>query len=128
MIELDTQSREPIYLQICTKIRELIALGVLKDGDQLPTVRALARDLGINHNTIQKSISVLEEEGLLCTLAGKGTFVRCQIAGEPPYKQRALEELRALIDKNRIYGIGRAELLALCDELFPESQHPSKGA
>ena len=75
MITLDYQSNDPIYLQIKNRIAELVMLGVYPPGTQLPSVRSLAGELGINPNTIQKAYQELEAAGVTCSVSGKGSFV-----------------------------------------------------
>jgi len=75
MLTLDVQSRIPIYEQLKNKIGELILLGVLKPGDQLPSVRVLARDLGVNPNTVSKAYQDLERDGIIYSISGKGSFI-----------------------------------------------------
>lgn len=124
LFALDPHSRKPIYEQICDHICQLIALGVWQNGQQLPPVRTLAQELSINHNTIQKSIALLEQQGILETLPGKGTFVHQKTAGNDPIKRRALNDLRAVLEKYRLCGITTDDVLALCTELLIE---PSSG-
>lgn len=66
----------PIYEQIKEKFNELILNNALREGDKLPSVRELASMLTVNPNTISKAYSHLEDEGLIETLKGKGTFVK----------------------------------------------------
>jgi GntR family transcriptional regulator len=75
MFELDLQSRQPIYAQLKGKISEMVLTGKLKPHDQLPSVRILARDLGINPNTVQKAYQDLERGGIIYSTAGRGCFV-----------------------------------------------------
>jgi len=74
-IELDFRSKIPIYVQIIDQVKHMIATNRLKPGDQLPTVRQLATDLRINFNTIARSYRMLDEEGLISTQHGRGTFI-----------------------------------------------------
>src|SRR5438093_8535633 len=74
-IDLDTASPIPIYVQIVEQVRRLIALGALKSGDRLPTVRELAVQCRINRNTAGRAIQELEREGIVRTHVGQGTFV-----------------------------------------------------
>ena len=62
MISLDLAGRIPIYEQISKQVCSLIAKGVLKEGDKLPSARMLAKDLGINPNTVAKAYSKLEDD------------------------------------------------------------------
>ncbi|MFZ5918640.1 MAG: GntR family transcriptional regulator [Chloroflexota bacterium] len=75
MVQIDTESRLPIYAQITEQIKAQIAAGQLKPGDQLPTIRQLATDLRINFNTVVRAYFELEREGLISTQRGRGTFV-----------------------------------------------------
>ena len=65
MIKLDYRSRTPIYRQLEDSIIEMILLGVYQKGTQLPSVRSLAVELGINPNTIQKAYQELESQGII---------------------------------------------------------------
>jgi GntR family transcriptional regulator len=92
---LDAKSGVPIYRQIQDQVRYGIASGRLRPGEQLPTVRALAVDLGVNPNTVIKAYSELEREGLLTTEQGSGTFIAplpavALTAGDREAKLRAL--------------------------------------
>lgn len=69
-------NNKPVYEQIKEKFIELIINNALREGDKLPSVRELASMLTVNPNTISKAYSRLEDEGMIETLKGKGTFVR----------------------------------------------------
>lgn len=74
-IIISNSSGKPIYEQITTQVRELILAGELKEGDQLPSIRALANDLGISAITTKRAYADLEAAGLIETVQGKGCFV-----------------------------------------------------
>jgi GntR family transcriptional regulator len=74
-ITIDLRSHEPIYLQIIDRIKELVASGEMKPDDQLPTVRQLAADMRINFNTVARAYRVLDEEGIISTQHGRGTYI-----------------------------------------------------
>jgi GntR family transcriptional regulator len=74
-IQLDFRSRQPIYLQIVEQVRERVASGELKQGDQLPTVRQLATELRVNFNTVARAYRLLDEAGLISTQQGRGTYI-----------------------------------------------------
>lgn len=78
-IQLDFRSSEPIYLQIVRQIENLVRQGVLKSGDQLPTVRALATELRINFSTVARAYHILDDQRLISTQRGRGTYI-----WEPP--------------------------------------------
>lgn len=75
MISLDYQSRTPIYEQIVNQFERLISLGILKQKQQIPSIRELATSLGINPNTVKKAYEELEKRGAINTISTKGTFV-----------------------------------------------------
>jgi GntR family transcriptional regulator len=74
-LEIDFRSGIPIYLQMVERIKERIAGGLLKPGDQLPTVRALALELRINFNTVARAYRLLDEAGVISTQQGRGTYI-----------------------------------------------------
>ncbi|MBQ8107194.1 MAG: GntR family transcriptional regulator [Ruminococcus sp.] len=78
MINLDLTGREPIYLQICKGFSQLIAGGNMKENDKLPGARTLAKELGLNPNTVAKAYSRLEHDGIIYSVPGKGCFVAKQ--------------------------------------------------
>jgi GntR family transcriptional regulator len=75
-IRIAPNNTEPIYLQIIYSIKNQVATGRLKPGEQLPTVRMLATDLLINPNTVARAYEILDAEGVITTQRGRGTFVR----------------------------------------------------
>ena len=75
MVHLDYRDARPIYTQIIDGFKEQITTGVLMPGDKLPSVRELASQLAINPNTIQRAYRLLEFNGWIVTIPGKGCFV-----------------------------------------------------
>lgn len=75
MYSIDLQSRTPIYEQLYKKVVELIMKKELKPNDQIPSVRILAKDIGVNPNTVSKAYQQLEHDGIIYSLAGRGSFV-----------------------------------------------------
>jgi GntR family transcriptional regulator len=75
LIELDFRSHVPIYSQIVDQVRQLVARGELRPGQQLPTVRQLAADLRVNFNTVARAYRMLDEAGVISTQQGRGTYV-----------------------------------------------------
>ncbi len=73
--QLDFHSGLPIYTQIANQIQGRVANGILKPGDQLPTVRALALELRVNFNTVARAYRLLDEERLISTQQGRGTYI-----------------------------------------------------
>ena len=97
IVRLDPRSAEPIYLQIMSQIKHLIAAGKLKPDDQLPTVRQLAVELRVDPNTVARAYRQLVEDGVIASQQGRGTYV---LDRPPPADQRKQrrEKLLAVTD------------------------------
>ena len=87
-IHLDFRSGIPIYTQIVEQVQQQIVGGLLRPGNQLPTVRALALELRVNFNTVARAYRLLDEAGIISTQQGRGTYIL-----EVPPPERT-EELR----------------------------------
>ena len=94
-IKLNFRSKIPIYIQIIDQIKHLIASGVLAPDDQLPTVRELADDLGVNFTTVARAYRLLDEEGLISTQHGRGTYI-LPLPSDQPRSAFQLEDLERL--------------------------------
>ena len=115
-IALDFRSDTPLYEQICIQIRQLIMTGILKPGEQLPTIRGLASKLGINFNTVARSYRLLDAEGLVSTQHGRGTFIlgSSEHRNTAPQREDSFRRLtRAYLAKNMELGYSYDELKTL---------------
>ena len=74
-LQLDFRSGLPIYIQIMNQIESQVLGGILKPGDQLPTVRALASELRVNFNTVARAYRLLDEARIISTQQGRGTYI-----------------------------------------------------
>jgi GntR family transcriptional regulator len=119
------QSDEPIYGQIERQIKQAILTGNLREGDALPSLRQLAKDLRISVVTTNRAYEDLETEGFIVTAAGRGTFVAK--ANEEFLNDRKFrlveEKLIEAIDMAHLYGVSRIDFLKLIDLLFPRRKH-----
>ena len=116
MFTLDYRDARPIYTQICDSIREQILTGVLQQGDKLPSVRELAAQLTINPNTIQRSYRILEDEGWIASVAGKGSFV-CGVPQSLEADRKVLwEELEKLMQRFSFLGVEKKQIIHYIEE------------
>lgn len=115
MILIDYWDRRPIYEQIVDRFQLLILKDVLKEDEQMPPVRKLAAQMAVNPNTIQKAYRILEQQGYIYPIKGKGNFV----AGRQNLLQKKQEEFwkeyRLVVEKGMQLGI-------LADEFVMEVQ------
>lgn len=120
-IQLNFQADAPIYEQIVEQVRQRIAGGALKPGDQLPTVRQLAAELRVNFNTVARAYRMLDDAGLISTQQGRGTYIREHAA---PESQLALREdllanlTRRHINEARQLGFSLAEIQQTYENLI----------
>jgi GntR family transcriptional regulator len=75
LLQIDFRSGLPIYTQIVNQIQAQVVGGILKHGDQLPTVRALAEELRVNFNTVARAYRILDEARIISTQQGRGTYI-----------------------------------------------------
>lgn len=116
-IIINNASMQPIYEQIVEQIKKQILQGELQEGDALLSVRALAKELKISALTVKKAYDFLEEEGMVATIHGKGSFI---LAANPSLIQeeqrREVEEcLELAVTKGRNCGMKEDELRELFD-------------
>ena len=110
MIQLNYRDPTPIYQQIKDGIRRLIATGVIQEGEKLPSVRALASQLAINPNTIQRAYNELEAEEIILSIPGKGSFAAEKTDRNALRKAELLQKLKALLHELRSLGVTSEEL------------------
>ncbi|MBR3882723.1 MAG: GntR family transcriptional regulator [Clostridia bacterium] len=112
MINLDYQSRKPIYMQIVNGIERYVALEILKPEQQIPSIRDLATELGVNPNTVKKAYSILEQRGVIVTLSTKGTFITIKTdkVFEKTVEEK-IEEIKKQINELEKFGIDRKEII-----------------
>lgn len=113
LICVDVRSRQPISQQLIDSIRDLILKGRIRPDEQLPSVRALASELVINPNTIQKAYSELERTGVVYVIPGRGNFACSDVSIlADDQKGKLRQELTAFLSRAKTAGMTREELLA----------------
>jgi len=117
LITLNYRDARPIYEQVRDGLRRLIVSGAIADGEKLPSVRALAAQLAINPNTIQRAYSELEAEGYAATVPGKGCFaVRGEREAHDARRRELTARLREAAAELRAMGVSQSEIELLCRE------------
>lgn len=110
MISLNYRDSRPIYEQIRDGLRKLIVTGALSADEKLPSVRALAAQLAINPNTIQRSYRALESDGWIVTVPGKGCFVSANGNCQEQERLRLLNQLAETCAALTALGMTREEI------------------
>lgn len=113
-IIINNSSMQPIYEQAVVQIKGLIMNGQLKEGEPLPSVRSLAKELRVSALTVKKSYDVLEQEGFVITVHGKGSFVACTNQG------LLLEEKRKEVEMDLETAIRKGRSCGMSDEDITE--------
>ena len=120
MFSIDLKSRIPIYEQLKNQLLEYIRLGVFKSDEQLPSIRSVSQQTGINVNTVKRAFSDLEDEGVIYTLVGRGSFVSSGAAQNDSIAQKALNEMEVFIRSNKSKGVTKQDLINLIEKIYTE--------
>ncbi|MGI5324016.1 GntR family transcriptional regulator [Actinomadura nitritigenes] len=121
---LDSGSGLPPYQQLVRQVRHALRLGLLKEGDRLPTVKEVVAQLAINPNTVLKAYRELEHEELVAARPGVGTFVTATLAGTALAAHGPLRaELRRWLAKARRAGLDDESIEALFATTFRATGH-----
>ena len=112
MIAINFRDARPIYEQVRDGFRQLILSGALPTDTKMPSVLEIAASLAINHNNIQRAYLELEAEGYICSVPGKGSFVRERGEAAAARKAELLEQLGALSRELKLLGASEEELCA----------------
>src|SRR5512139_1214403 len=95
-IQIDLESGVPIYIQLVDRIEQMVVSGQLKPGQQLPTIRQLAADLRVNYNTVGRAYLILDQQGIISTQQGRGTYITMRL-DEAQVQKLWMDKLRGLI-------------------------------
>ena len=112
MLILNYRDSRPIYQQIKDGLRKLILTGAIAADEKLPSVRSLATELAINPNTIQRAYAELESEGVIYSVAGKGSFATPHHEAATARKEELMTEIDALVVELRDLGVTDEEIVA----------------
>ncbi len=111
LININFRDPRPIYEQVKEGFRQLILSGALAADEKMPSVRELAAGLAINPNTIQRAYRELEQEGYICSVPGRGSFVLERSGALAARRKELLAELDERVKQLRGLGMSEEEIL-----------------
>lgn len=118
VISINDASEIPIYQQIRNQIVLGISNGRLAPGEQLPTVRALSEEIGINSMTVSKAYTLLKQEGYIYTDRRSGARVRQEFETNKELSEKSQELLRQIISEAKVSGMTQTEFFDLCKRIY----------
>ena len=121
-ILINHKSSEPIYEQIDTQIKQMILSGTLQDGDIITSVRMLAKELGVGVLTVQKAYDKLQNEGIIETVIGKGTYISIKnMSLLEDEKYQTLEvKAKELVKSAKQYNVELEDIFSLIKLLYDD--------
>lgn len=126
LLQLDFKSETPIYTQIRNQVVMGIATGSLAPGEKLPTIRALASDIGVNMMTVNKAYQLLKQEGYIEADRRSGAIVLTsqeKPQNVPSLDQKSQNALKLIISEAKLEGYTSESFCALCSKYFNEMEH-----
>ena len=119
MFSINLRSRTAIYEQIIGQIEDSILKGILKSGEQLPSVRGLSTELTLNPNTVSRAYSDLEKRGIIYSLVGKGSFIAPEAVGIIKEKYiNDFSDFKEALIKYRSSGVEKETLILLINSIY----------
>lgn len=118
IIAINDTSDIPIYVQIRDQIVMGISDGKLSPGEQLPTVRGLAEEIGINTMTVSKAYQMLKQEGYITSDRRNGARVRMELSVSKELSEEQLASLKRIASEAKLKGMSRQDFLKLCEDAF----------
>lgn len=122
MFKLDLSSDDPIYLQVVDQTKEAIVAGLLKEGDQMPSIREMAKTLLVNQSTVTRAYRELEDLGIIKTIAGKGTFISLDPKRMEWEKEKLTQRLKSIFRECLFYKFSEDELKNIYREVVEEGR------
>ena len=117
--EIDFNSDEALYLQICNRVILGIASDEIQEGDSLPSVRQLAESIGINMHTVNKAYAMLRQEGFVKIDRRKGAVIALD-ADKLQTIQELRRDLRVILAKARCRSVTKEEMIAMVEEMYDD--------
>ena len=121
MFQIDPMSRQAVYEQLIEQMERFILSGILKTGDQIPSVRSLSVDLSVNPNTIQKAYSQMDARGMIYSVPGKGCFISPDALERlSKAKMEKIKDFENLIQELALAGVTQEQLIESIQNVFSE--------
>lgn len=118
IVELDFESDIPIYIQLKNEIIKLLANKTLVNGDSLPSVRSFASQLGINLHTVNKTYSLLKDEGYIKLDRRTGAVVSIDFLSNEKFKENLKADMQNYINECIVRNISKEEFIKIAESLF----------
>ncbi len=120
MFDIDMRGRIPIYEQLKDQTRKYIRLGILGPDMKMPSIRSLSAELNVNVNTVKRAFQELENEGVIYSVPGKGSFVSPTALQNTASAERALASLEEQLVSAKHKGVAKEELMKLIEKVYRE--------
>ena len=126
MITVNFQSRTPVYQQLYDDVIRLVSVGAISEDSKLPTVRSLATELGVNPNTVAKAYKMLESDGYIYSVVGRGSFISGKLSKEGAGKMKAMEELEVSVKSAIKKGVTKDEIYSIINKVVEGNKEEVK--
>lgn len=123
MLDIRLEGKAPIYEQLYNGVARLISSGRLKPDEKLPAVREVAKQFGVNPNTVQKAYAQLEQAGLIYSMPAKGSYVSPAIHAAAALRADALKRLEAAYEDARNNGISKEDAMDIADKIWSDDRN-----
>lgn len=120
MLNIRLEGKTPIYEQLFRGIARLVAAGELSPNEKLPAVREVAKQFGINPNTVQKAYAQLEQAGLIYSIPAKGSYISDRKETAAAVKEEALRNVEKTLREAYLAGVGFDEIVSLAEKIVSE--------
>ncbi len=127
MWQIDKFSRIPIYEQVIDLVERFVLQGILREDEQLPSVRSLSQSMGVNPNTLQKAYVELERRGICRSVPGSGRYVSREAKTKLSERNGLrLDEFKRLAEELIKSGVSADELIGFIQSIQPEESHEKR--
>lgn len=126
MFDIRLEGKAPIYEQLSSGIAQLISAGQLAPNERLPAVREVAKQMGINPNTVQKSYALLEQAELIYSIPAKGSYVASSTVAAAALRSEAVKRLESALEAAKKSGITAPEAVEAVNKIWSENNNEAQ--